>query len=161
PSAAPPPPPANEAVFGDLIVFQRTEGPTLHLPATGRLTDIVRRALLHHADQPPREVLSGHTPGGALSESVHLALMPLANVDHRHSDGRLLGFAAVLPRHLPRFGEDRLHLLRALGRLGQSGQITLGQAGVWEIAPVTGVPSLRSLRTGPYVGSHTVWASVT
>jgi len=53
-----------------------------------------------HAELSPAtaEWVSGHTPDGAPSQQSHLAIFPLAHVDHEHADGRLLGLASRCPR---------------------------------------------------------------
>lgn len=68
------------------------------------VTRAVRGALLAHGAQPSPEILSGHRQqvdgqsGATLpSNRPHLAVAPLLNAGHQHSDGSVFGVALVLP----------------------------------------------------------------
>jgi CRISPR-associated protein Csb2 len=126
-----------------------------------RLTTAVRGALQSLAPQPPREVLSGHTPDGAPSDRPHLAVVPLAFVGPPHADGEVKGFAAVLPRELPGGADDRRHVAHALTGLRR---LQLGPCGEWEVerlTPAAAAEAITSLQVGPYVGPARLWATVT
>lgn len=95
------------------VVLRRVAGPRLPSTRSVELATAVRGALLTHAEQPLREVLSGHANEGGRAETDHLAIVPLSFVGSRHADGRIQGIALVLPRTAG--GEDRRHVYRALG----------------------------------------------
>lgn len=97
------------------IVFSRAAGPRLPITSVAGLSRQFRRALMSVAGEPIPEVLSGHQPGGAPSESRHLAVVPLPFVTGPHPDGALLGLALVLPRALD--DDARRAVMQAVGRL--------------------------------------------
>lgn len=99
----PPAEPAKEvrgSIFDPRLVVLSLSGKRLSLPATLRLTEALRGALMTHTPQPVPEWLSGHAPNGGRSEKPHLALVPLAFVGREHADGRLMGIALALPREI-------------------------------------------------------------
>lgn len=144
----------------DLIVFRKTDGPYLPLHAVLQLTSTVRRALISLADPVPA-VLSGHEPDGKTLSAVHLAIVPLANVDHRHADGDIKGFALVLPRSL-RQGEQRSERRAVLKAIGRLQELTLGRSGVWRVEQVLpGSSQLKALTATVWTKPSRNWASVT
>jgi CRISPR-associated protein Csb2 len=138
-------PAAQESVFGEAFIFERVGQESLALHLAVKLTVTVRKALMRVVEDmgmPPQEVLSGHRPDGSPSQKPHVAIVPLANVGHRYSNGDILGVAVVLPRGLRRDDPERQHVLAALGGLKQ---VTLGKSGVWEVRRHVGTPSRHSL----------------
>ncbi|WP_420444953.1 type I-G CRISPR-associated protein Csb2 [Candidatus Poriferisodalis sp.] len=85
-------------IAGELVVFE-LPGDKRHLPLTRtvELTEALRGAVFHHADDPLPEGLSGHLPDGRPSRDPHIAFLALPNVGHIHADGRLMGMAVILP----------------------------------------------------------------
>jgi CRISPR-associated protein Csb2 len=133
------------------------QGPgSLPLFAAERLTRAVRDALMSLAEQPPREVLSGHARDGSPSTRDHVAFLPLAFVGYRHADGEIKGFAIAPPRGCG--GDDRVHVLRAAGRLRQ---LRLGPLGVCEVVPADDRAMIHSLRVEAYEGPSRSWSTVT
>ena len=65
-----------EVFDDDVIIYARTEGPRLPITSAAGLSRQFRRALMSVADSPVHELLSGHRPDGAPSESVHVAVFP-------------------------------------------------------------------------------------
>lgn len=156
--------PPDQTVFDEMIVFRKTGGAILPLRAAYRLTATVRQTLIARAEEPVPEVVSGHTADGKPSQEPHVAIVPLANIGHSWADGRLMGFALVLPRELPE--ADRRHLYRALQRDEGDRQVRLstivfGDIGIWEVDRVAGSAHIFSLQTEPYVRQATRWATVT
>lgn len=166
--------PAAEAepALGDVVVCQ-VRGPALPLGGATRLTLAVRDALIAATDRDPdtvKTLVSGHAPDGARTGAEHVAYVPLANVGHRHADGRVMGFAVVLPRGLDRFGDDRRGILQAVAGLakvwcGGDGFAAGPDAppGVryeWDVTmPFEDLP--KSLDARPYTRPAQVWATVT
>jgi CRISPR-associated protein Csb2 len=95
-------PAVRGSTFNPDLVVLTVLGKRLSLPATLKLTEVLRRALMSVCPvQPPPEWFSGHSPTGTPSVQPHLALLPLPFVGSEHADGRILGLALALPRDLP------------------------------------------------------------
>lgn len=90
----------RDTIFDPRMVVLSLSGKRLSLPATLRLTEALRGALMIGSPQPIPEWLSGHALNGGRSEKPHLALVPLAFVGREHADGRLMGVALALPREI-------------------------------------------------------------
>ncbi|HKV38468.1 MAG TPA: type I-U CRISPR-associated protein Csb2, partial [Blastocatellia bacterium] len=88
------------SVFDDNLVVLRISGKRLSLPASLKLTEALRGAILAACPAPIPEWISGHGPEGKASTRPHVALLPLAFVDHEHSDGRMMGVALAVPRQV-------------------------------------------------------------
>ena len=125
------------SVFGEWIALREIESadaPRIGVSATRTedVTRVLRGALLHHADDPPPPVLSGHTPEGGRLEQPHVAFLALPDVGSSYATGRVLGAAIVLPREI--LETDRRAILRAIGRWEDAGcQLTLGRTGVMQL----------------------------
>lgn len=158
------------SVFSDdLIVFARVAGPRLPVTSVAGLARQFRRALMSHADQPVPEIISGHKPEGAPTDTPHLAVVPLPVVSGPHADGALIGVGLVLPRE----GADRAAVVRALGRFEQAHardadadvptiELVLGEAGVLCLQRVAwGEDSRATLRASTWARPSTHWASAT
>lgn len=155
-----------ESVFGDdWVVFRFVNGPRLPVTRGIDTAKALRGALEKYADQPPREVLTGHTPDGGHTAHPHVAFLPLPFVSHqqRHADGHLLGAAVVLPRTVNE--TDQLHVLRAVGNWERqvSGglKLLLGRAGDLTLERVDLAVSVRSLLPATWLGPARRWDSVT
>jgi CRISPR-associated protein Csb2 len=154
-----------------LVIVQRKKGRRLPLHACLSLTEQVRRALMDLADDSVREMISGHASDGSPLQHPHLAVLPLANVGHRYSDGALMGFGLALPKSLYEPGRERERppVLRAIGRLTdgsegaatQGGYVSLGRTGRWHIQRVTGATPPKTLRPERWTRPARCWASVT
>jgi len=88
---------ARGSVFDPALLVLTLTGKRLSLPATLRITEALRGAMMAGVSQPVPEWLSGHAPDGKRSEKPHLAFMPLPFVGREHADGRLMGVAMALP----------------------------------------------------------------
>jgi CRISPR-associated protein Csb2 len=162
---------APSTVFDDrLIVFRRTKGRRLPLHASLLVTSRVREALMKLAHDPT-EVLSGHIPRATASRNEtgnstaptqrpHVAIVPLANVGHRFSDGSLMGFAVVLPRSLQELGcrEERRTVLKAVAHLTE---LYLGDAGRWLVERVGAGGRQKAFQPERYCDPARCWASMT
>lgn len=100
------------SVFDPRLIVLALSGKRLSLPATIKLGETLRGAILAACPDPIPEWVSGHRADGKPSADPHLALLPLPFVDHEHADGRLMGMALALPR-----GIDPLEAARCLGPL--------------------------------------------
>lgn len=88
------------SVFDPRLIVLKLSGKRLSLPATLKLTEALRGALLKACPQPIPEWVSGHAADGTRSDKPHIALLPLPFVGAEHADGRLMGVALALPRDL-------------------------------------------------------------
>ncbi|MBV8844756.1 MAG: type I-U CRISPR-associated protein Cas5/Cas6 [Bryobacterales bacterium] len=147
---------------GDLIVFRLSgDRASLPLEATPKLIAGWRRAVLEKADQPPTEVISGHSSDSTEnapkpSKRSHLALLPLPDVGHRFARSHLLGVAAALPDDLA--PEERRACLRALGRVEC---LKLGDLGVWKLERCNTSESRNGLKPETWADAASVWSTVT
>jgi CRISPR-associated protein Csb2 len=147
------------AVNGPLEAVARLKiigGPRLGLEASVPLMRKLRAALLSIFQTPQPEVLSGHTDDAEKALGPHLALHPLAHIDHRYADGSLKGFMALLPRDAS--DEVRVRLKRAFAALAA---LKLGAYGELVLALVEPDESLVSLALGRYVKAADQWVTVT
>lgn len=87
-------------IFDPRLVVLALSGKRLSLPATLKLTEALRGALLAASPEPIPEWVSGHDVEGRASRVPHVAFLPLPFVGSQHADGRLLGVALALPRTL-------------------------------------------------------------
>lgn len=151
------------SVFDPRLTVLVLSGKRLSLPATLKLTETLRGAILASCPDPIPEWVSGHTPDGKPSADPHLALVPLPFVDNEHSDGRLMGVALVLPRKT-----DPAETARCLGPLlhdedGLSRRTKLF-AGQWlecNVELETRETPPASLRAELWTQASRTWASVT
>ncbi|MGE4046219.1 MAG: type I-U CRISPR-associated protein Csb2 [Acetobacteraceae bacterium] len=149
----------------DWFVFEDNDGPfTPDILGFAHVAQRVRAALMQLGPQPTPAVLSGHMADGAAMRAPHMAIVPLQNVGWPHSDGRLLGFAVVLPRNLA--ADERAPALRALAAFARVDQeeprsiVQLTQRDAWHVVR-NPEPSRASLRPGRWCRSAQEWASAT
>jgi CRISPR-associated protein Csb2 len=153
------------SVFAEWLVLREVApagGRRLGLQLT-RAEDVARAlrgALLHHADDPPPAVLSGHGPDGAPLDRPHVAFIALADVASRYSSGVVLGAAVVLPRDID--PADRMAILRAVGRWERAGlRLVLGRTGVLSLERVVEGAAPSTLEPATWTRPSRRWASVT
>lgn len=162
-------------VFGEeWIVYERVAGPPLSLCGADKLARALRATLMRHADeQPPPELISGHTSDGHRSQQPHLAFVALPYVGHPHADATVLGIAAILPRDVSE--DKRRQVYRAFarwereqGRWGDGNPLVhlwAGRAGAWWLRRCTVAESHpRNLDPAVWIGPvHGTrrWGSVT
>lgn len=150
---------------GDLLVFEipghQRQFPTIRAV---ELTEALRGAVFHHADDPAPEGLSGHLPDGRPSRHPHVAFLALPNVGHDYADGRIMGLAAMLPASLP---DDATHAAyRAIGTWEQAEprgrcRLTLGGGQVVDLLRRQPPFELSTLRTGTWSRPSLDWISAT
>lgn len=156
----------KRSVFGEWIVFRAVERVGarrvgLGMRHTEDVTRAMRGALLHHAVDPPPEVLGGHCVGGKPSQRPHLAFLALPDVSsNRYSSGAVLGTAIVLPRGID--DADRLAVLRAVGLWEEQGlELRLGRAGAMKLERITDRDPRTTLDPTSWTRPSKRWASVT
>jgi len=126
---------------------------------------VARGAVLSHAQDPIHPLLSGHDHHGPLTRE-HLAVVPLAFVEHPHADGQLRGFALVLPADAEPEADQQL--LRAIGAWERASAgprtVELHLAGGRVLRAervVDPEDALRTLRLSRWDGPAHRWATVT
>lgn len=148
----------QRSLFHQSIIFRKVSGDTLPLDYAAPLSLGVRAALMSLATDPLPEALSGHDTEGKPSRHPHIAVVPLASIEHRHADGHIMGFAVLIPKNLSREHQDAIE-----EAVLQLREIKLGKIGAWQVEPIF-EPSVApfSLRFGAvYNRPSMVWASVT
>lgn len=157
-----------------LFVLRRTGGDRIGLPSIWQIATVLHKAMLDHWTRAhphtrPPSWISGHQPGEghtAPSSANHLAILPLAHVDHIHADGRLLGLGLAFPT-ADEIGLTRQELRQQwramLIALLDEGRLTLtpkDQAWSLELEPDDG-SSGRSLLPSTWCRPARTWKSVT
>ena len=156
--------PQEPDTTGDWIVFEFAHGSRAY-PAmrTVELANAMRSAVLHYAEDPIPEELSGHEPGGTPTAAPHVAFLPLPYTGFERADGRLLGIAVSVPKALREVA--RRALFRAIGtwesRVAQPLKLTLGSQGVIQLSRLLGPAALVSLRPEVWRRRSRRWVSVT
>ncbi len=148
------PRPPAPAVFGEWTVFRRVGGVGMELRHAAVLTHAVHRALVDLADDPVRPLISGREKDGAVTRAPHVALVPLANLDHEHADGAIMGFAVIRPPGLD--AAETLHVDKALARLDHV-RTAAGPMAVERLA----TPDRAGLKPGRYTRPSRRWVTVT
>lgn len=150
--------PWPSSIFREQWVFRKKEGKNILIEDTAILTQGIRTALMSLAPDPLPETLSGHDADGRPTRQPHLAIVPLASVGHRHADGHIMGFAALLPETLTPADREVIE-----DTLYQLLEIKLGRLGVWQVEQVQYPPVVPlSLRFNEvYTKPCDTWASVT
>jgi CRISPR-associated protein Csb2 len=158
-----------------LFVFQRDGGDRLGLSSTWQLTATLHQTMLdrwcrRYPDTPVPSWISGHRAGEgktAPSSDCHLAIIPMANLDHAHADGRLLGIGIGFPR-ADRIGLDRQQLRlqwrKMLVALLDEGRLELSpkdRAWTFALVPDDGSSGRTALRSATWTRPAKVWHSVT
>lgn len=152
-------------VFDPNLVVFALSGKRLSLPATLKLTEALRGALMAACPrQPPPEWFSGHAADGRPSREPHIALFPLPFVDTEHADGRVMGLALALP-----VGLDPQEAAGCLASFLHEPDTGLPHStrlfdGKWfdcVVEPETRESPPASLRVTPWVRPSRTWASVT
>lgn len=158
------PRPVPASVFDHhLLVLSKLDGPSLGLESTLQLTQALRGAVMWHCDlQPPPEWLTGHAAAGTVSETPHLALVPLPFVGHEHADGHVLGLALIFPRAVPEEERGRrlARLLADENGLPLEITLRLGRLGTWTLVREDRAHLPSALRPSSWSEPAEIWASV-
>lgn len=130
-----------------------------------------RGTLIRAVDGEWPECLSGHTADGEATKEPHLAFVPLADVEHTHASGSILGFALVPPRNLAR--EEREALLRGVALAEAAAQsegtdgissalrLTLGRHGVLHLRRRLDRSPTKALQPSRWTRTSQRWTTVT
>ncbi len=160
---------------GEWIVFEFSHrSRAIPLTRVAELAIAMRAAVLHYAEDPTPEGISGHRSDGTPTTMPHVAFIPLPYVGFEHADGRIVGMAISLPRGLD--DVPRRALLRAVGswerqspehrtagayRAGGALRLTLGVGGVVEMFRLRSQAALVSLRPSLWNRPSHHWVSAT
>ena len=120
----------------------------------------MRDIIMSRAEQPVHEIISGHSKDGKPLQKPHLAIIPLANVGWKFSDGRLMGIALVLPRDSKYGTDERRQLVKTVTRfLDGGGSLKINEI---EIKLKKDDDDDRfSLQPDRYITESKTWTSVT
>lgn len=129
--------------------------PRASLRSALALTEAFRGALMSLGPQPSPPWLAGHEPDGKPTHQPHLAVIPLADVGHRHARGMIMGMAAVMPRALGL--TERAILFEIISTMRV---LTVGGSR-FEVEALEDRPDRWSLDVRNWVGPSLEWASVT
>ena len=156
--------PQEPNTAGDWIVFEFNPSSRFRpVSRTEDLAQAMRAAILHYADDPIPEELSGHRQDGRPTTAPHVAFLPLPYVGFEHADGRLVGIAVSVPKASS--AGSRRALYRAIGAWEnaspESLKLTLGVSGVVEMSRRPGPAILVSLRPGVWHRPARRWVSAT
>jgi CRISPR-associated protein Csb2 len=159
------------SMFDDsLLVFKRVDGTRLDLRSTLRVTAALRGLIMRLGPQPSPEWITGHAFDDKPTGAPHLAFIPLAEVEHAHAEGRLLGAAVVFPRDVQAQVSDLLNNLYRVQEEAQrrdraAFQLHDGNIFEWQMDLVMSADHAWSLRPSTWCGtpSHpsVTWATVT
>lgn len=145
--------------FQRIYVLRKEQRCRLPLEAAYGLCSLVRKALLDRCADPLPESISGHLPNREPSNQPHMAVIPLADVGHRHADGHIMGFAVLFPEHAA--AHERKQLEQGLQKLQR---ITLGALGEWQVSLLDAESleaAAKTLQPETYSAAHKHWATVT
>ena len=152
--------------------FAHAGGPLPDLRSAAVIGRIFRNAIMSRYPDPIPEWLSGHDADGRPSPDPHLAVVPLADLGWKHSDGHLMGMGLVLPRSLearwqaaesPQVHEERSRFHAAVASLiDGDGHLLLSQKGepVWRLQDATGDPR-SSMSAERYLRTSKRWITAT
>lgn len=165
------PRPTPRTMFDDsLLVFRQVGGTRLGVRSTLLVTAALRGLIMRLGPQPSPEWITGHASDDKPTSSPHLAFIPLAEVEHSHAQGRLLGAAVVFPRELQAQASDLLNTLYRVQEEAQrrdraAFQLHDGDAFEWQTDLAISADRAWSLRSSTWCGtpSHPAitWATVT
>ena len=157
--------PQEPDTAGDWIVFEFAHS-SRAFPATRalELAKAMRSAVLHYAEDPIPEEISGHRSEGTPTAAPHVAFLPLPYTGFERADGRLLGIAVSVPKALREVA--RRALFRAIGTweskaTSQPLELTLGSQGVIQLSRLRGPATLVSLRPEVWRRRSRRWVSAT
>jgi CRISPR-associated protein Csb2 len=169
-------PGAPSSLFGRRwIVLEAEEGERPDIRSAAIVARLLRAALMEKFATFIPPWLSGHMPDGAPTTDPHIAIVPLADIGWRHSDGGLKGLALVVPRALedewraaatPAAHAEAGVLRCALAELRVGDTITLAEPRgeprriVWRLREAAD-PDLHSLKSDRYCATSTVWSTAT
>lgn len=164
PGNAPGPAPAQSSMAGEWIIFEFMHGSRMFPSARAvEVARTMRSAIMSHAVGAIPEGISGHGAGGEPTRMPHAAFIPIPNVGHRRSDGRLLGIAMSVPRNLDEAA--RRAAFQAIGAWEAKeggGHLEMRlKRGTVRMSRQLGSAALQSLRHGTWGGQSRQWATAT
>ena len=159
-----------------VLLLSRIDGPRPELISTWQILEVFHKTILDRWSRAPDQApipswISGHLPGDANTapnRANHLAMFPLADVSHRHAQGRLMGIGLAFPR--PETAELdpvtlRLDWRKAMASLfpdGSALELTAPAGGPRLILqPAVPGETRRALRIPSWIGPSATWSSVT
>jgi CRISPR-associated protein Csb2 len=159
-----------------VLLLARIEGPRPGLISTWQLLETFHKTLLDRWSRDPSRGpvppwISGHQPGsGSTAPSLenHLAFFPIADVKHKHAQGRLMGIGLAFPRP-EGAGVDAVTLrldwqkgMAALFPEGAPLELASPSGGAkLVLTPADPLEARRAFEACRWVGPSRTWASIT
>ncbi len=167
-------PVAAQTAFGDWEILRFHGNLPFEPSGAESLVSSLRRAILSRAaeingsTQPVSPAISGHDPDGKPTRDPHIAFVPLLDVGHPYSDGRIRGLGMVRPVTFSQDDEEFFQQILMMPEVDEDGVITDHPIAEFEWAGVgrcgitieTAQPSLRSLMPERYFSVAQSWATV-
>jgi len=158
---------AEPNTAGEWVIFEFAHG-SRFFPSTRavELATALRGAILHYAQDPIPEEVSGHRSDGTPVAGPHVAFLPLPYVGFEHADGRVLGIAVSVPNSLD--DDMRRAVFRTIGiwerRKGDRQhpyalKLTLGREGVVHMSRLRGPADVVTLRPEVWRRPSRRWVS--
>lgn len=125
-----------------------------------RIAKAMRNVIMSYVEEPIHEIISGHNQDGTILQKPHLAIVPMANVGWKYSDGSLLGIAIILPR-VSKYGTvERRQLRQAIAKfLKENGKLSVKPFGIIRLKKHD--DQRHSLSPDRYTRKSKTWATVT
>jgi len=142
--------------FGDILMMRRADSGRFVAEDAEALARALRRAVLDTWPEGAPEWVSGIDPGGAPSQSTHVAFAAFPDLDHRFARGDIVGVGAILPRAA---NLEQLIALRQV--LQQITIIRLASGAQMEVEPAFSGPLPLALRSGTWDGRARTWFTAT
>ena len=158
-------PPIAPDTAGEWLIFE-FEPKDRSVPSfqTTTITSVFRSALLHYADDPIPESISGHRPDGKPSPDPHVGFLALPWVQHEHSDGRIMGVAINMPENMDSTAKKAVY--RAIAKWEAEKKdsplkLTFGSQGDMSMTRVIGPSQLVTLRRSLWNSKSNRWVTAT
>lgn len=113
--------PASVMGSGEEWIVLSFDGDAPTLTAFPAVAKKMRDAVMSCADGRIHEAVSGHSSDGAPTQDPHMAIVPMANVGWKQSDGGLIGMAMILPRKSNYGTPERRQARQAVSKFLDSG----------------------------------------
>ena len=158
-------PPVVADIAGEWLVFEfAAKDRNAPSTQTVAITSVFRSALLHYADDPIPESISGHKSNGQPSPDPHVGFLALPWVQYEHSDGRIMGAAINLPESMDEDSKNAVYRAIAkweAARDEEALKLTFGSKGDMSMTRVSGPSQLVTLRRNRWNGESQRWVTAT
>ena len=159
------PPSVVADTAGEWLVFEfAARDRNVPSTQTVAITSVFRSALLHYADDPIPESISGHQSNGQPSPDPHVGFLALPWVQYEHSDGRIMGASINLPESMDEDSKNAVYRAIAKWEAARDEEplkLTFGSQGDMSMMRVRGPSQLVTLRRNRWNGESQRWVTAT